>query len=329
MAGAGKRLRPHTLTTAKPLVQVAGKPIVQHLVEDLAQMISEPIEHIAFVTGRFGASVEEHLIAVAREAGATGSIHYQDEPLGTAHAILCAEEHLSGKVLIAFADTLFRAEFQLDTSQDGVMYVSQIDDPSQFGVVTLNAAGAIEHYVEKPKEFVSDLAMIGIYYLRNGEELRDNLRYLINNNINKGGEFQLPDALRRLTEHGRKLMTGRVSHWMDCGNSEALLDTNQKVLTFKKDEILKARNTISLKNSVILEPCFIGDNVTIENSVVGPFASIGNDTSIHNSRVDDAIIQTHAVVNNAIINHSIIGNYTSVTPQKPRYNLGDYNTVSA
>ena len=196
MAGRGSRLRPHTLTVPKPLVPVGGKPIVHRLVQDIAKTSSEKIEEIAFVIGDFGKEVENELIKVAEKLGAKGTIYYQDKALGTAHAVLCAAESLSGPVVVAFADTLFKADFTLDKEADGILWVKQIDDPSAFGVVKLDENDVIIDFVEKPTTFVSDLAMIGIYYFKEGEKLKVELQYLIDNGIIKGGEYQLPDALR-------------------------------------------------------------------------------------------------------------------------------------
>ena len=151
MAGRGSRLRPHTLTVPKPLLPVAGKPIVQRLVEDIAAVSTEAIEEIAFIIGDFGSEVEEELIQVAENLGAKGVIYHQEEALGTAHAVLCAKESLEGKVVVAFADTLFKADFKLDTEADGILWVKQIEDPSAFGVVKLNEQGTIVDYIEKPQ----------------------------------------------------------------------------------------------------------------------------------------------------------------------------------
>ena len=167
MAGMGKRMRPHTHTTAKPLLPIAGKPIVQRLVEDLAKVAGEPVEEVAFVTNpAFGTAVEEQLVAIAKGVGAKGTIHHQTEALGTAHAILCAQSALSGPVIVAFADTLFRADMKLDADPDGVIWVNKVEDPRAFGVVKLDDKGIITEFVEKPQEFVSDLAIIGIYYFK-------------------------------------------------------------------------------------------------------------------------------------------------------------------
>src|SRR5688572_18374004 len=160
MAGMGKRMRPHTLTVPKPLVPIAGKPIVQRLVEDIAKVCHEPIEEVAFIIGDFGKAVEESLLNIAKSVGARGTIYYQDQPLGTAHAIMCAKESLDGKVVVAFADTLFKADFTLDTNADGTIWVQQVNDPSAFGVIKLNEQNQISDFVEKPETFVSDLAII-------------------------------------------------------------------------------------------------------------------------------------------------------------------------
>ena len=146
MAGLGKRLRPHTLTTPKPLLPVAGKPIVQRLVEDIAKVLPEKINHIAFVVGHFGNEVEQQLLQIAKSVGAKGTIHYQEQALGTAHAILCASEALNGKVLVAYADTLFKADFKLDDQKEGAIWVKRVDNPEQFGVVKLNQNGTIEGF---------------------------------------------------------------------------------------------------------------------------------------------------------------------------------------
>src|SRR5262245_41773209 len=184
MAGMGKRMRPHTLTIPKPLIPVAGKPIVQHLVEDITKVCHEPVDEIAYVIGDFGKEVEKNLISIAEAQGARGSIYYQDKPLGTAHAILCAAPSLTGKIVIAFADTLFKTDVIADTqNSDGIIWVSKIDDPRMFGVVKLDADGTITDFVEKPQTFISDLAIIGIYYIRDGEYLKNELHYLIDNNI--------------------------------------------------------------------------------------------------------------------------------------------------
>ena len=221
MAGMGKRMRPHTLTVPKPLIPVAGKPIVQHLMEDIISVCPEKVDEIAFVVGRFGSQVEKTLTDIAASLGAKGTIHYQDEPLGTAHAILCAQSALKGKVVVAFADTLFKSNAKIDSAHDGTIWVKQIEDPRQFGVVKVNAENIITDFVEKPVQFVSDLAIIGIYYFKDGENLKKELQYLIDNNIKDKGEFQLTNAMENMKNKGLKLVPGKVEEWLDCGNKDA------------------------------------------------------------------------------------------------------------
>jgi glucose-1-phosphate thymidylyltransferase len=327
MAGRGSRLRPHTLTIPKPLVPIAGKPIVQRLVEDITKVCGEPVDEIAFIIGDFGDQVEKDLVAVAESLGAKGSIYHQEEALGTAHAILCAKNSLEGNVVVAFADTLFRADFTLDSNAEGIIWVSQIDDPSAFGVVKLNEDNIITDFVEKPTEFVSDLAIIGIYYFKDGAYLKDELQYLIDNDIKSGGEYQLTDALENMKQKGTKFAPGEVKEWLDCGNYKATVYTNQRVLEhIKKDNIIDS--SLSNEGSKIIEPCYIGKNVVLKNSTIGPHVSIGENTSIENSTITNTIIQTNTKINNSTLNNSMIGNHVKINDNSQELSVGDYNEIN-
>jgi glucose-1-phosphate thymidylyltransferase len=326
MAGRGSRLRPHTLTIPKPLVPVAGKPIVQRLVEDITKVCGETVDEIAFIIGDFGEQVEKDLVTVAEGLGAKGSIYYQEEALGTAHAILCAKDSLEGNVVVAFADTLFRADFTLDSAAEGIIWVSQIDDPSAFGVVKLNDNNIITDFVEKPKEFVSDLAIIGIYYFKDGSYLKNELQYLIDNNITDKGEFQLTDALENMKKKGTKFAPGKVNEWLDCGNYKATVYTNQRVLEFIKDEEIVS-NSLKNENSVIIAPCFIGENVEIKNSIIGPHVSVGDNTVIKNSIVSNSIIQTNTFIRSINFKNSMVGNHANIKGKVNEYSVGDYNEI--
>lgn len=325
MAGMGKRMRPHTLTTPKPLIPIAGKPMVQRIVEDITKVCDEKVDEIAFVVGRFGKEAEDNLIKVAEKLGAKGKIFYQDEPLGTAHAILCAKECLKGKVVVAFADTLFKADFKLDSSKEGIIWVQKVDDPKPFGVVKLNAEGYITDFVEKPQEFVSDLAIIGIYYFNDGEYLRKEMQYLLDNDIKEKGEYQLTNALENMKQKGTKFAPGKVSEWLDCGNKDATVYTNQRILEFNKNDIRKTN--FKNQNSKIIEPCFIGEGVQLINSTIGPHASIGENTIIENSTVTNSIIQTNTKIKDATISNSMLGNYVVYIGKSNDLSIGDYNTI--
>ncbi|MVN78378.1 nucleotidyltransferase [Hymenobacter sp. HMF4947] len=328
MAGMGKRMRPHTLTVPKPLIPIAGKPIVQRLVEDIARVCGEPVEEVAFIVGRFGSAVEKSLVAIAESVGAKGTIYYQDEPLGTAHAILCAKPSLSGPLVVAFADTLFKADFTLDSSVPGTIWVQKVADPKPFGVVKLNEKGQITDFVEKPETFVSDLAIIGIYYFQDGDYLRDELQYLLDNDIKDKGEYQLTNALENMKNKGTIFVPGQVTEWLDCGNKDATVFTNQRYLEYLKErgEKLVAASA-KITNSVIIEPVYIGENAVIINSVVGPHVSLSGSAIVEDSRLSNSIVQTAAVVRHANVANSMVGNNATLIGQPSDLSLGDFNTL--
>lgn len=328
MAGRGSRLRPHTLTVPKPLVPVGGKPIVHRLVEDIAAICTEPIEEVGFIIGDFGEQVEKDLIAVAGQIGAKGKIYYQDKPLGTAHAVNCAKDMLNGPVVVAFADTLFKADFKINPEDDGILWVKQIEDPSAFGVVKMDNNGRIIDFVEKPQTFVSDLAMIGVYYFKKAEDLQKELKYLMDNDIIKGGEYQLPDALRRLTEKGSVFRPGKVTEWLDCGNKTVTVHTNQRVLEHDAAKNVKLiHDSSKLINSVVVPPCFIGENVVLENCIVGPHVSIGANSELKNAVVFNSIIQHKTKVENTVIADSMIGSSVNYIEKAQNLSIGDFTTI--
>jgi glucose-1-phosphate thymidylyltransferase len=327
MAGLGKRMRPHTLTVPKPLLPIAGKPIVHRLVEDIAKVCPEKIDKIGFIVHpSFGKEVEESLIQIAKKVGAEGHIFYQEKAMGISHALLFAKELFTGKVIVAFADTLFKAEFKLDTSKDGIIWVQKVEDPSQFGVVKLNENGEIIDLVEKPSAFVSDLAIIGIYYFKDGAALADEMQYLIDNDIKDKGEYQFTSALQGLNKKGARLMPGEVSEWLDCGNKNVTVQTNQRYLEFIKSDKLVSDNA-RISNSVIIPPCFIGDGVVLENSVVGPYVSIGENTKILDSRITNSIIQKESLVRHVVLENSMLGNFVIFEGSPQDLSLGDYNVM--
>lgn len=328
MAGMGKRMRPHTLTVPKPLLPVAGKPIVHWLVNDIVSVCSEKVDEIAFVVGHFGEQVEKELINIAAKMGATGTIHYQDEALGTAHAVLCAADALKGKIIVAFADTLFKADFKLNEEKDSIIWVKKVDNPSAFGVVKLNADGSVSDFIEKPKEFVSDQAIIGIYYFREGEKLKAALQYLINNNIKGNNEFQLTDALQNMKQNDLKFFTDTVSEWLDCGNKDATVNSNQRYLEFLyKRKTTLISDSVKITNSIVIEPCFIDAEVNISNSVVGPYVSIGKGTFIEKSVIENSIIQNNSILKNVNLTNTMIGNNANIVNESLQLSVGDFNTI--
>ncbi|MEL0455236.1 sugar phosphate nucleotidyltransferase [Flavobacteriaceae bacterium SZ-1-7] len=332
MAGRGSRLRPHSLTVPKPLIPVAGQPIVHRLVKDIAKVLKQPIDEIAFVLGDpawFGDDVVSSLQNLAKSLGAKASIYRQDKPLGTGHAIMCAKPSLSGPAVIAYADTLIRAEFDLDPEADSVIWTKQVDNPEAYGVVKLNDKQEIIELVEKPKTFVSDQAVIGIYYFKDVAVLKGKLQEILDENVMNGGEYQINDGIKRMMADGKVFKTGTVDEWMDCGNKAITIETNQRMLGFLKDdgdEQLVA-DSVKLENSTIIEPCFIGENVVLKNTTVGPFVSIGNDCTIENSNVKNSLIQTHTIIKNAKLDNAMIGNYVEYNGEFTRVSIGDYSVL--
>ncbi len=325
MAGRGSRLRPHTLTVPKPLVPIAGKPIVQRLVEDITRVCGQKVDEIAFVIGDFGQEVEDDLVSIAEGLGAKGSIYHQDEALGTAHAILCAKDSLEGPVVVAFADTLFRADFTLDANKDGIIWVQKVEDPKAYGVIKMDENSVITDFIEKPEVFVSDLAIIGIYFFKDGLNLRSELQYLIDNDIKDKGEYQLTNALENMKVKGANFYPGKVEEWLDCGNPTAAIHANKRVLEYTENT--EERAGLVLENACIIEPCYIGSEVTLKNCTVGPHVSIGATTSISNSTLKNTIIQNNTRIHNADLEDSMIGNNVEYTGGTKRVSIGDYSKI--
>ncbi|MDX2134195.1 MAG: sugar phosphate nucleotidyltransferase [Saprospiraceae bacterium] len=327
MAGRGTRLRPHTLTVPKPLIPVAGKPIIQRLVESLSKSYRGQLEEIAYIIGDFGPEVEKELIHIAEKLGARASIYYQEKALGVGHAIHCAWESLSGNCMIAFADTLFKADFTFDTTVDGLIWVQKVKDPSAYGVVKLNERGVITEFAEKPAIFVSDLAIVGIYYFREAERLRNTLHHIITHDIKEKNEYQLTTALEILKNEGLQFQTGEIEEWLDCGNKESILLSNERMLEFNRDNGLVSPDAI-VENSVIIPPCFIGHQAVVRNTVLGPYVSVGHHSTVENTVISNSIIQNRSQIKNAVLEHSMVGNSSRFVGSKDELNLGDFSNFS-
>ena len=215
----------------------------------------------------------------------------------------------------------------IDGDTDGAIWVKQVEEPSAYGVVKLKD-GIITDFVEKPDEFISDLAIIGIYYFKRGEILREEIQYLLDNNILDKGEFQLTNALENMKQKGLKFVPGQVNEWMDCGNKEITVDTNSKILKFSKEaqENLIAASVV-LENSKIIEPCYIGENVILRNTTIGPNVSLGDDSIVENSHIADSLIQTKTTIKNANLKEAMIGNNAYFDGEFKSVSIGDYSVL--
>ena len=331
MAGRGSRLRPHTLTVPKPLIPVAGEPIVHRLVKDIAKVLNQPIDEVAFILGDpafFGQDIVESLESLAKSLGAKASIYRQDQPLGTGHAIMSAKESLSGPAVVAYADTLIKADFKLDEKADAVIWTKKVANPEAYGVVNLNENEEIIELVEKPQEFVSDQAVIGIYYFKDIEVLKGKLQEVLEENLMHGGEYQINDGIKKMMAEGKIFKTGTVDEWMDCGNKNVTVETNGKMLNFLKSDGEKTvSDSVKLENSEIIEPCYIGENVILKNSTIGPNVSIGDDCVVENSEIKNSLIQTNSSIKNATLDNSMIGNHAKYDGNYTQISIGDYSVL--
>ncbi|MFU8811616.1 MAG: sugar phosphate nucleotidyltransferase, partial [Balneolaceae bacterium] len=291
MAGRGTRVRPHSHTTPKPLLPVAGTMIVERIVETFARTLDRTIEEIVFILGPdFGREIREELQAMSARHNCKATFGVQDRALGTAHAVACAGDALNGEVIIVFADTIFDTNGKVSVEDaDSVIWLKEVEDPSRFGVA-VHDGDTITDFVEKPSEPISNLAIIGVYYFKRGEELMEEIQYLIDNNVTgHGDEYQLTDALDRLLKSGKTFKKATVDEWLDCGTLPAWLDTTGEILQKENHRFGNYPDT------TIHPPVFFGEGVTIEGSEIGPNVSVEAGTTIKHSTIKNSIIQKHAV----------------------------------
>jgi len=323
MAGRGTRVRPHSHTTPKPLLPVVGTMIVERIVETFARTLDKTIDEIVYILGPdFGKEIKERLTKMSERHDAKASFGVQDEALGTAHAVSCAGDHLNGEVIIVFADTIFDTNETVSVEgADSVIWLKEVDDPSRFGVA-VHEGGKITDFVEKPSEPISNLAIIGVYYFKEGQKLMKEIQYLLDNDVRgHGGEFQLTDALDRLLKAGNVFKKATVDEWLDCGTLPAWLNTT--------GEILEKENHSydSYEDTTIHPPVFFGKGVTISGSEIGPNVSVEAGTTIKNSTLKNSIVQGEALLDGCELEGSTIGNHTEVHGAKGEIHIGDHSIL--
>jgi len=316
LAGLGTRLRPHTHTKPKPLLQVAGKTVLDHVLDRLKDL---DIQEVVFVVGHLGDQIRDHV-----EANYDFATTYveQKELKGQAHALYLARDHLAGPVFIIFVDTIFEADlgFLKDISSDGVIFVKEVDDPRRFGVVTLQE-GFITRFIEKPDEPVSNLALVGMYYVKNSRLLLEGIETVLREDIKTKGEYYLADALQLMVDRGAKLEIGTVEVWEDCGKPETLLTTNRYLLRKSGGQ------EIETNNSVIIPPVHVDSSASISNSVIGPYVSIAGEVVIEDSIIRDSIIDQGAHIQHAMLSDSLVGSHASVKGNFKKVDIGDHSSV--
>ena len=317
VAGLGTRLRPHTWSKPKPLVTVAGKPILGHVLD---RLLSLPLERVVFVTGYLGEQIEDYVRS-----------HYefdavfveQPEPLGQSHALLQAKGLIAGPTLVVFPDLIFDADLEslVSCPWDGVVYVKEVDDPRRFGVVVVED-GRIVRLVEKPQTPVSNLAVVGVYYFRDFADLIAAIEQQIAEDRRRGNEYYLAEAIQILIDRGRTIVAQPVSVWEDCGTVEALLQTNRFLLE------RQAQEHPTFPTSVVIPPVVIDPSATIERAVVGPYVSIGAGAVVSHAIVADSIIDEGATINGVMLHRSIVGRGARVIGDFLRVNVGDSSEIA-
>lgn len=319
VAGRGTRLRPHTHTKPKPLVTVAGKPVLGHVLDTLGNL--RPDE-IIFIVGYLGEQIEDY---VNENYDFSARYVEQKELKGQAHAIGLAKEYVDGPVLIVFVDTVADADLDMlaDLDADGAIFVKEVEDPRRFGVVTLDESGFITRFVEKPDKPISNLAVIGIYYLKDSGLMFECIDALIERGIQTKGEYYLADALQLMINQGSRLIAPTVEVWEDCGTPEAVLHTNRYLLENGR------ANDICFEsmNVVTIPPVHIHPTAKIKNSVIGPYTTVAAGCRIEDSIIRDSIIDEGSIIVDTMLDQSLIGKGAFVKGRYRRLNVGDSASV--
>ena len=330
MAGKGTRLRPFTLTCPKPLLKIIDKPIVEHLIDQITSRLTTQIDEIIYILGDeayFNSDVVSSLTLIAKKYNAKTKVYRQLDQLGTGHAIMCAEESLHGPSIVAYADTMIQGQISIAPDVDGIIWVKKVEDPSSYGVVSLDEKNNIIDLIEKPQKYVSDLAVVGIYYFKDISIIRDELKIHLNDKLNPGKEYLLNYGIERMIEKKRVFKSQEIETWMDCGTPKLLIESAKKIMSSKI--ILEENNSfIKSGNVKITQPVFIGKNVKIKDSEIGPFVSIGDDTDISNSNIESTLIYKSVKVSNADIKNSILGQYSVYDGSNKEIFLGDYSQIN-
>jgi glucose-1-phosphate thymidylyltransferase len=318
LAGKGTRLRPHTHLVPKPLLKVAGRPVMDWVMDRLEGL---DVTELIFITGHLKEQVE----AFARSRYHIPSRFIEQKVQdGTAGAVNLARPYVKGPVLIIFVDTVFEADLTLinRTDADGIIWAKEVEDYQRFGVVVTDAEGYMTRIVEKPSTPISKLANIGLYYVRAVDSLWKGIDHVLANPANKG-EWYLTDAFQWMIEHGKRILTAEVGGWYDCGKLDTLLETNEILL--RKG----AARRVEYPGVTIHDPVYIEDGVTIEGSEIGPNVSLEQGTKVTGSRLKNTIVGRNAKLSRAVLDGSLLGNGVLVDGLRGSVTVGDDSEITA
>jgi glucose-1-phosphate thymidylyltransferase len=318
LAGKGTRLRPHTYVTPKPMLKIAGKPVIDYVMDDLRQLGN--VSEVIYITGHLKEKVE----AYARAKYPWPSVFIeQTEQKGTAHAVAMAREHVNEPVLIIFVDTIFDADLSLVKSvdADGIIWVKEVEDYQRFGVVVTDADGNMTKIVEKPKTPISKRANIGLYYIRNWKLLYEGIDFVLKQPKNQG-EYFLTDAFQYMIDKGAKIRVVDVEGWYDAGKVDTMLETNSVMLTKGR-----SRRPNDIGDSTIVEPVYIEDGVTLKKSKIGPNVSIGSGSILEGTEISHSIVGVKAQIRKSVLKNSLIGDEAVVEGVKGEVTVSDHSEV--
>ncbi len=321
LAGFGKRLRPHTFTKPKPLVNVAGKPVLGHVLDMFVKL--PDVEEIIFIVGHLGEQIEEY---VAKHYPHIRARYFEQTELnGQSTAIYLAREHLRGPMLMVFVDTIIETDLSVlrDEPADAVAWVKAVDDPRRFGVAEVGRDGWVTRLIEKPHDKSNNLVVVGFYYFKQAELLIDCIREQIESDLRTQNEYFLADAVNLMLKRGVKMRVQEVEIWQDCGKTETVLETNRYMLAHGHDNSAEVRT----EGVVIVPPVNIHPTASIKNSVIGPHATIAAGCRVQDSIIRDSIIDEGATVRDALLTQSLIGKDARLSGRFRMFNVGEASEV--